>query len=72
MFANAQKENFSQIIASSFNLELHEKSWESDMRGNNDMMNKLHDMVRVGGEKIESKKIGFWPILMRLLVIKKG
>ena len=28
-----------------FNLELHHKSWESVMRGNDDMMNKLYGTV---------------------------
>ena len=45
MSVRAQKENFSQMIASPFNLELHYKSWESAMRGNNVTMNKLHDTL---------------------------
>ena len=41
----AQKEIFSQTIASPSNQEPHHKSWESAIRGNDDMMNKLHDTV---------------------------
>ena len=33
------------MIASPFNLKLHHNSWESAMRGNNDMMDKFHDTV---------------------------
>ena len=45
MNVRAQQKNFSHMIASPFNSELHFASWESAMRGNNVMMNMLYDKV---------------------------
>ena len=40
-----QKENFSNMIASPFNSERNYPSWESLVRGNNDMIDMLYDKV---------------------------
>ena len=45
MSVDKQKENFTHMIASPFNRELHYTSWESAIRGNNNMMSRLNDTV---------------------------
>ena len=45
MSVGKQKENFSHMIASPFNRELHYLSWESAIRGNDDMMTRLNNTV---------------------------